>query len=346
MSKQSLALKYRPQEFEDVVKQDANIEILTNQIAEGNVKQAYLFAGASGCGKTTTARILAKKIDGDIIEMNCADNNSVDDIRQLIEQAQLKPLTGKYKVYILDECHMFSKSAFNAMLKLLEEPPKHCIFILCTTDPQNILPTVLGRLQRFNFSRIPQSDIVKRLKFILDSEQTEFCEKAGNDVQPGELFEYTDDAIEYIARLANGGMRDAITKLDSILDYGKDITVESVIECCGLVNYETILDLSFAILDKDSKECVKLLDDMYYNGTDLLIFLRDFYTTTVEMAKVQLFNTMEVSSIPPMYEDDIRQLSYDECIQLSDLVAKLVQVAKYEKCNILMIEGELIRELI
>lgn len=345
MSNVSLALKYRPQEFGDVVKQDANIEILQRQVRDNLVKQAYLFAGASGCGKTTTARILAKMLDAEIIELNCADNNSVDDIRNLIQEAQLKPLTGKFKVYILDECHMFSKSAFNAMLKLLEEPPKHCIFILCTTDPQNILPTVLGRLQRFNFSRIPQKDIAQRLKFILDKENEEICEKPGNEVCGGALLEYTDEALAYIARLANGGMRDAISKLDTIIDYGEAITVENVIKCCGLVNYETILDLSFAILDKARDEAVSILDELYYSGTDMLTFLRDFYMTTIEMAKANLFGDITSTSIPPLYENDIKQFAYDECIELSELVAKLVQEARYEKCNLLMIEGILLREM-
>lgn len=329
MSDVSLAIKYRPKDFNEVVKQDASIEILQNQIEKGKLKQAYLFAGASGCGKTTTARILANKIEGDIIEMNCADNNSVDDVRHLIEQAQLKPLTGKYKVYILDECHMFSKSAFNAMLKLLEEPPKHCIFILCTTDPQNILPTVLGRLQRFNFSRIPQPDISNRLKAILEWED----------------IPYADDAVEYIAKLAFGGMRDAITKLDTIIDYGKDITLDSVIECCGTINYELILDMSFAILDKAGKDCVEMLDELYYSGKDLNIFLKDYYMTLIEMAKVKLTNDMSKTSIPSMYKEDIAQISYNEIVDLMKIIASLMNESKYEKCNILMIEGKLIREM-
>lgn len=325
----SLALKYRPKDFDEVVKQDASIEILQNQIEQDKLKQAYLFAGASGCGKTTTARILASKIDADVIELNCADNNSVDDVRHLIEQAQLKPLTGKFKVYILDECHMFSKSAFNAMLKLLEEPPKHCIFILCTTDPQNILPTVLGRLQRFNFTRIPQPDIIARLKAILEWED----------------IPYQDDAVEYIAKLANGGMRDAISKLDTIIDYGKDITLESVVECCGTINYDDILDFSFAVLDKATGDCVQLLDKLYYSGKDLNLFLRDYYTTLVEIAKVKLTGDVNKSSIPSTYSEDIAQLEYSEVTDLLNLVAKLMNEAKYEKCNILFIEGLLIREM-
>lgn len=330
MGKESLALKYRPQEFEDVVQQDASIEILQNQIAQGTFKQAYLFAGASGCGKTTTARIFANKIDGDIIEINCADNNSVDDIRELISQAQLKPLTGKYKVYILDEAHMFSKSAFNAMLKLLEEPPKHCIFILCTTDPQNILPTVLGRLQRFNFARITDVEIVDRLKYILDSEENK---------------NYTEDALFYIARLAKGGMRDAITMLDSILDYDKDVTVESVIECCGAVNYDDVLDLTFGILDNQPKDCVKILDDIYYSGKDISLFLKDMYMSLVGISKYLLYGDFTVTTMPSDYKKDVDELQYNEVVELLDIIAQLIQEAKYEKNSILMIEGKLLRLL-
>lgn len=345
MSRESLALKYRPQDFEDVVQQDASIEILQNQIANSTFKQAYLFAGASGCGKTTTARIFAKKIDGDVIEINCADNNSVDDIRELIAQASLKPLTGKYKVYILDEAHMFSKSAFNAMLKLLEEPPKHCIFILCTTDPQNILPTVLGRLQRFNFSRITDVEIVERLKYILDSEQNRICEEAGNDIQPGELFEYTEDALFYIARLAKGGMRDAITMLDSILDYDKDVTVESVVECCGAVNYDDVLDLAFGILDNAPNDCIRLLDNIYYSGKDISLFLKDMYMSLVGISKYLLSGDFTVTTMPTDYKKDVDELDYKEVVELLEVVGQLIQEAKYEKNSILMIEGKLLRLL-
>lgn len=330
MSKESLALKYRPQEFEDVVQQDAAVEILQNQIEGGTFKQAYLFAGASGCGKTTTARIFAKKIDGDVIEMNCADNNSVDDIRELITQAQLKPLTGKYKVYILDEAHMFSKSAFNAMLKLLEEPPKHCIFILCTTDPQNILPTVLGRLQRFNFSRIIDSEIVGRLKYILDLEG---------------IPNYTEEALYYIARLSKGGMRDAITMLDAILDYDKDVIVGSVIDCCGAVNYDDVLDLAFGILDKQPKDCIKILDAIYYSGKDISLFLKDMYTSLVDIGKYLLDGDFTQTTIPSTYRKDIDELQYDEVVELLEIISQLIQEAKYEKNSILMIEGKLLRLL-
>lgn len=345
MSRESLALRYRPQDFDDVVQQDASIEILQNQIANSTFKQAYLFAGASGCGKTTTARIFAKKIDGDVIEINCADNNSVDDIRELIAQASLKPLTGKYKVYILDEAHMFSKSAFNAMLKLLEEPPKHCIFILCTTDPQNILPTVLGRLQRFNFSRITDVEIVERLKFILDSELDRICEEAGNDIQPGELFKYTEDALFYIARLAKGGMRDAITMLDSILDYDKDVTVESVVECCGAVNYDDVLDLAFGILDNAPNDCIRLLDNIYYSGKDISLFLKDMYMSLVGISKYLLSKDFTATTMPTEYKKDVDELEFKEVVELLDIIGQLIQEAKYEKNSILMIEGKLLRLL-
>ena len=201
---ESLALKYRPCKFEDVVGQGSTIQILKNQLINKDIKQGYLFKGASGCGKTTCARIFANESNeykGKPIELNAADTNGVDDIRVIIDDCRLKPIDSKYKIYIIDEVHMLSKGAFNALLKVLEEPPKHVIFILCTTDPQKIPKTVLSRLQKFEFKRMSVEDTVNRLQYIL---REEGYKKA--DV----------NALHYIARLAEGGMRDAITLLDTI----------------------------------------------------------------------------------------------------------------------------------
>lgn len=173
MAKQTLAVKYRPKSFEDVVEQTAIKDILTDQIKTETFQHSYLFCGPAGCGKTTAARIFASDINkgkGNPIEVDAASNNGVENVREIIDGARRKALDSDYKVYIIDECHMLSNGAWNAMLKLLEEPPKTTVFIMCTTDPNKIPNTILSRVQRYNFSKISLDSIVSRLKFILDSE--------------------------------------------------------------------------------------------------------------------------------------------------------------------------------
>lgn len=169
----SLAIKYRPKNFSDLTEQASVVKILTNQIETNTIKHGYLFVGAAGTGKTTSARIFANMINkgsGEPIELDAASNNSVDDIRRIIEEAQTKSLDSEYKVFIIDECHMLSNSAWNAFLKTLEEPPAKSIFILCTTDPQRVPNTILSRVQRYNFQRISHKGIVDRLKYIIEQE--------------------------------------------------------------------------------------------------------------------------------------------------------------------------------
>lgn len=173
MSTQSLAVKYRPKTFNDVTEQGATKAILREQLETDTVKHSYLFCGGAGTGKTTCARIFANEInkgEGNPIEMDAASNNSVDDVREIIQQAKTKSLDSKYKVFLIDECHSLSNTAWQAMLKLIEEPPAKSIFIFCTTDPNRIPKTILSRVQRYDFQRISHQGIVNRLKYILDKE--------------------------------------------------------------------------------------------------------------------------------------------------------------------------------
>ena len=221
----NLANKYRPQTFKDVVCQDSVMTILSSQIKNKDFKQAYLFTGGAGTGKTTTARIFGKEVNehkGRLIEIDGASNNGVDNIRLLIDDCKMKPIDSKYKVYIIDECHMLSIGAWNAFLKVLEEPPKHVIFILCTTDPQKIPSTILSRVQRFDFKRIPTPKIVERLQYIIQEENEEMMKGE----EPVIYSEY--DALEYIAKLADGGMRDSITMLDKVLGYSNKTVPQSL----------------------------------------------------------------------------------------------------------------------
>ena len=242
------ARKYRPQHFEDVVGQQAITRTLLNAIENNHLAQALLFCGPRGVGKTTCARILAKKINEDgseqegedfafnIFELDAASNNSVDDIRNLIDQVRIPPQVGKYKVYIIDEVHMLSQAAFNAFLKTLEEPPKHAIFILATTEKHKIIPTILSRCQIFDFKRISVRDAVDYLKYI--------AEEQGIDVE--------EDALHIIAQKADGAMRDALSIFDRIVSFaGKKITRKAVAENLNVLDVDVYFHTTDLILNKD-----------------------------------------------------------------------------------------------
>lgn len=230
------ARKYRPQSFRDVVGQQAITNTLLNAIENNHLAQALLFTGPRGVGKTTCARILAKKINEqtagvedendfafNIFELDAASNNSVDDIRKLIEQVRIPPQVGNYKVYIIDEVHMLSTAAFNAFLKTLEEPPKHAIFILATTEKHKIIPTILSRCQIFDFKRITINDIREYLKYI--------AEQQGIEAE--------DEALQIIAQKADGAMRDALSIFDRVVSFsGEKITRQATSEILNVLDYE------------------------------------------------------------------------------------------------------------
>ena len=275
MAKQTLAVKYRPKSFDDVVEQQAIKDILTDQIKTGTFQHSYLFCGPAGCGKTTAARIFANDINGgkgNPIEVDAASNNGVDNVREIIDGARRKSLDSDYKVYIIDECHMLSTGAWNAMLKLLEEPPKTTVFIMCTTDPQKIPATILSRVQRYNFSKISLDNIVNRLKHIVACEVDEILNEGG----PDGAFSYTEEAIQYIANLADGGMRDAITMMDKCLSLDPELTVESVVAALGTVDYNTHFDLLLYLECNNKQSATKLIEEVYNSGKDLKQFVKQF----------------------------------------------------------------------
>lgn len=239
-----LAVKYRPDNFKDVTGQEFITNILSKQISTKTHKNAYLFCGAHGCGKTTCARIFANEInhhEGSPIEIDGASNNGVDDIRNMIEDAQQSSVDSEYKVYIIDEAHMITIQGWNAALKLIEEPPTHCIFIFCTTNPEKIPLTILSRVQRFDFNKISADKIASRLEYIL---QSEGCEN------------YDKVALEKLAILSEGHMRDAIKILDSCLDVSGDITLDLVESTFGLVKQESINKFIESLINKNFKDCI------------------------------------------------------------------------------------------
>lgn len=274
-SRKSLAIKYRPRTFDDVVEQNSIKIILQQQIAEGSFKSAYLFVGGAGTGKTTCARIFANDINngqGNPIELDAASNNGVDDVRNIIQQAKTKSLDSEYKIFIIDECHALSNSAWQAMLKIIEEPPAKSIFIFATTDPQKIPKTILSRVQRYDFQRISTEGIVKRLDYILDNERDE---DDAHDM----------DAIEYIAKLSEGGCRDAITMLDKCLAFSKDLTLENVVKALGTTDYDTMFKLTDYFIDNKVKLALALIEDIYNNGKDLKTFVRQYVQFLLDLAK-------------------------------------------------------------
>ena len=331
---EALATKYRPRTFKDVVCQDNIKKVLTNQLETGEIKQAYLFCGSAGTGKTTSARIFANDVNegkGKPIEIDGASNNGVDNIRSIIDDCRMKSLDSKYKVYIIDEVHMLSIGAFNALLKVLEEPPKGVIFILCTTDPHKIPATILSRLQRFDFKRIPQFEIVQRLKYILNEE--------GNTT-------YDIEALEYIAKLADGGMRDAIMKLDTVVGYTTNITLQAVLDCLGITNYEHLLKIVQGIINKQADEPIQIIDSIYRDGKDLKLFVKDLNKFVLDLCKLNITRNKELTMIPT---DIMRQCihiatntSKYDLVDILDGVNNLLDKIKYEQNPKNLIESELI----
>ena len=324
---------YRPQRFEEVVGQEYIIKTLKNAIKLNKIAHAYLFAGPRGTGKTTIAKLFAKAVNcpifdeescdkcdscvaynegnhPDIIEMDAASNNGVDDVRRIVEEIPYAPIVGRYKVYIIDEAHMLTANAFNALLKTLEEPPEHVIFILATTDPQKVIPTVLSRCQRYNFSKISNFEIKKKMKEILEKEEIEYDEKA----------------LEEIAILAEGGMRDALSILEQILSYNTNgVRLEDVEKIFGLSSTE---------------EKVKLLVNTHtQNVSDVINTLRDMYTQGIDMKRLTI-DLLEIVKDVLIYSENgsdtlltkINSIQAQDILNNTGIKALLQDIEYLENC--------------
>lgn len=318
MSKQALALKYRPKKFKDLVEQDAVKATLLHQLETNTIKNCYLFTGGAGTGKTTSARIFANEINngvGNIIEMDAASNNSVDDVRRIIEDAKYRSVTGKYKVYLLDEVHMITTAGWNAFLKMIEEPPANTIFIMCTTDPQKIPNTILSRVQRYDFKKISFNGIVNRLIYIINSENNE-----------GESITFDETAIKYIAKLADGGMRDSITTLDKCISYSKNLTLENVTKALGTVNYDTMFDLTNAVYNYETNKVIEMIETVYMSGVNIKQFVKDYSLFVLDLCKYGLTRTFDYIQIPDIYKSSLDVYDNNAYAFFNQLLGEMIKL--------------------
>lgn len=324
----SLAVKYRPKTFEDVVGQVAIKEILQYQVDSKSNLNCYLFTGGAGTGKTTCARIFANELNGGQglpIEIDAASNNGVEQVRKIIDEAKYKSLDSNFKIYILDECHMLSTGAWNAMLKLLEEPPAKTIFIMCTTDPQKIPATILSRVQRFDFQRIPTKFILERLGYILDEENKE-----------DEIFTNVDlDALHYIAKLANGGMRDAITMLDKCIAYSSELTMQNVVSALGVVDYVEYFKLFNLSYLKEQADMIEQIESVFMAGKDLKLFIKGYFMFLVDIEAYNITKNSEIVQIPTNFlEDFAKEWNVDKlrfAHESMKIIQDLLQEIKWEQ---------------
>ncbi len=325
MSYTALYRKFRPDTFANVKGQDHIVTTLKNQLEAGRIGHAYLFTGTRGTGKTTVAKILARAVncetpgpDGpcgqcrscraiaagasmNVIEIDAASNNGVDNIREIVEEVAYSPAEGKYKVYIIDEVHMLSPGAFNALLKTLEEPPSYVIFILATTEVHKLPITILSRCQRYDFKRISIDTITDRLKELTDAEQVAAQEKA----------------LRYIARAADGSMRDALSLLDQCIAFllGKELAYDEVLNVLGAVDTEVFSRLLRHILDRDVSGCIGLLEEVVMQGRELAQFVTDFTWYLRNLMLVQVSDNLE--DVIDMSADNLKRLKEES--QLADM---------------------------
>jgi DNA polymerase-3 subunit gamma/tau len=315
---ETLAVKYRPQTFEDVVEQDNIKKILMNQLNNG-IRNAYLFCGPAGCGKTTNGRLFAKAINnGDtsnLVELDAASHSGVEDVRKLIADSKFKPVGCRYRVFIIDECHSLSNTAWQSFLKCLEEPTPTSVFIFCTTDPQKIPKTIISRVQQFDFSKITHTGIVNRLKYIIDKEN-----------EQGNNYTYDEDSISYIAKLAEGGMRSAITLMEKTLGLNDRITMETVVASIGVLKHSTMFDLTDYLCKMNKKGVIQTVEDIHRSGYDLKLFVKNYTDFVLDLCKYDLFRDFENLFIPNTYEDRIKRYERQDFDFFLDLLNSLIQL--------------------
>ena len=358
MSYTALYRKFRPNEFKDVKGQDAVVKTLKNQIKTGRIGHAYLFCGTRGTGKTTVAKIFAKAVNCmhpvegspceecemcraisagtsmNVIEIDAASNNGVDNIREIREEVAYRPTEGRYKVYIIDEVHMLSIGAFNALLKTLEEPPEYVIFILATTEAHKIPVTILSRCQRYDFKRISIDTICERLNELIEAE--------GLDVE--------DKAVRYIARMADGAMRDALSLLDQCVAFyiGERLTYDHVLEVLGAVDTDVFGRLFRQVLKRNVKEVIGVLDELVMQGRELSQLAADFtwYLRNLLLLKTSddMEDVLDVSSENLIQlKEDAKLVESEELIRYIRIFSELTGELKYSTQKRVLLEVTFIK---
>ncbi len=352
----ALYRKWRPQVFSDVSGQNHITETLMNEISTGRLSHAYLFTGSRGTGKTTCAKILAKAVnclnpvngspcndcqicrgidDGsilDVTEIDAASNNSVDNIRDLRDEVNFTPASAKYRVYIIDEVHMLSTGAFNALLKTLEEPPEHVLFILATTEVQKLPATILSRCQRFDFRRIPPEDIAARLMTVAENENLQL----------------SSDAALLIARVSDGALRDALSILDQCAGYNEPITVTTVGNAAGLLGKDYLFEISDALLNQDSPRVLDIIDRLHSSSCDMERLMSELvnHFRNVMMAKTTRNPEKFIVSTPDelnRYKEDAQKMTYGTILHIMETLCREASQLKYSSHQRAQTETTLIR---
>ena len=325
----SLAQKYRPRKFEDMTEQSLVVSLVKTMCESDTLpNRSFLFIGPAGTGKTTLSKIIARELNdnkGEPIELDAASHGSTEEIRQIVSQASQFPIGMKYKIFIIDECHSLSNTAWQVLLLPIESQIAKTIWIFCTTNPEKIPATILSRVQTFKLSKISTKGIQNRLKYVIDQENKE-----------GQEITYSEDALNYIARLSNGGMRDSLTNLDRCLAFSKNVTIENVTEALDLPDYDTYFALLNSLVKKDNEHITNIVDTVYNSGTNFVKWFEGFHSFLCNIIKYIYMKDIGATMIPSQYSEKLS--NYGEahaaiCLKLANILLAMnkdLRVTQYQ----------------